>query len=85
MGNALDVPKLAATGEANPINPLHRQWNRSPSREGSSFIFEAVLATLSNMARGVSPGKRYPEDKVCIPSSVSHFGAIFSVINSFPK
>ena len=76
MGNALVVPKFAATGEAKPINPLHRQWNRSSSREGSSFIFEAVLETLSNIPRGVSPGSKYPDDKVCIPSSESQSGAI---------
>jgi hypothetical protein len=85
MGNALVVPKFAATGEAKPNQPFQRHSNKSPSSEGSSFILAAAFATLSNMERGVSPGNKYPEERVCIPSSDSQSGAIGSFINSFSK
>jgi hypothetical protein len=80
MGNALVVPKFAATGEAKPNQPFQRHSNKSRSKEESSFIFEAAFETLSNMVRGVSPGKRYPAERVCIPSSDNQSGAIFSAI-----
>ena len=46
-------------------------------------MLAAALATLSNIRLGVSPGNRYPEDKVCVPSSESQSGAIKSIIEFF--
>jgi hypothetical protein len=80
MGNALVVPKFAATGEAKPNQPFHKQVNKSSSKEGSTFMLAAALATLSNMRLGVSPGRRYPAERVCIPSSDNQSGAILSTI-----
>jgi hypothetical protein len=60
---------LLSTGEAPPIYPLQNISKISCSMPGVlARYLAAVLATRSNIPRGVSPALRYPRDKVSIAS-----------------